>query len=67
MIRALLTSFDVGGNKIMNEAWSVFGFIYGAIPTAPPVAIYASVYGVDGEMVSHLFFVSTGLDPNWSY
>ena len=58
MIRGLVKLFEVGGSDKLNEDWSVFGFIYGTIPAAPAVVIYASAFGIQEDMVNTLFLHS---------
>jgi hypothetical protein len=50
IIRGLCTSFEVGGKEM--EDWSIFGFLYGTIPPAPPTVIYAAAFGIQEDLVN---------------
>ena len=39
-------------NTTQVESISTFGFLYGTLPTAPPVVLYATKYNLDVDMVS---------------
>ena len=43
-------------NTIVNEnhTQASFGFVYGTIPTAPSVVVFASIYGLSEDVVSVL-------------
>ena len=36
----------------MEEDWSIFGFLYGTIPPAPPTVIYAAAFGIQEDLVN---------------
>ena len=48
IIRGLCTLFNFCG----EEDWSTFGFLYGTIPPAPSVVIYASAFGIQEDLAS---------------
>jgi predicted permease len=56
IIRGLCSSFHVGGEQ-MEEDWSIFGFLYGTIPPAPPTVIYAAAFGIEGDLVSTTVYI----------
>ncbi|XP_028399439.1 integral membrane protein GPR155-like [Dendronephthya gigantea] len=58
IIRGLCTSFNVGGDE-MREDWSIFGFIYGTIPTAPTTVIYAASFGIQEDLIAFGLVIST--------
>ena len=37
-----------------NNSFSMYGFLYGTIPTAPSVFLYASEYGIAQDVVGFL-------------
>jgi hypothetical protein len=41
----------------MEEDWSIFGFLYGTIPPAPPTVIYAAAFGIEGDLVSTTVYI----------
>jgi len=52
LAREFIQLLDVGGsNETLTDAWSMFGFLYGTIPTAPTVVIFASKFGIEEEKV----------------
>ena len=54
IIRALLTSFDLGKTE-NNQDWSIFGFIYGTVPPAPISVVFAGVFGIQEDMVKTIY------------
>lgn len=53
--REITQILDVGGsNQTLTDAWSMFAFLYGTIPTAPTVVIFASKFAVEEEKVQKL-------------
>ena len=43
---------NAGGNDNETEALSNYGFLYGTIPTAPSVFVYATNYAIQGRFYS---------------
>ncbi|XP_038044768.1 integral membrane protein GPR155-like isoform X2 [Patiria miniata] len=41
-----------GADTNLTEAFSSFGFLYGTIPTAPPVYMYAILYGQSEDVIA---------------
>ena len=41
-----------------DTAYKTFAFLYGAIPTAPTVLVYATKYNFGEELVCYKFFLS---------
>jgi hypothetical protein len=61
LAREFIQILDVGGsNQTLTDGWSMFGFLYGTIPTAPTVIIFASKFGVEEDMVRNKsrFYIS---------
>ena len=53
----LLAKTDTDGMNISEiESISTFGFLYGALPTAPTVVLYATQYNLEVDMVSKATF-----------
>ncbi|XP_031562631.1 integral membrane protein GPR155-like [Actinia tenebrosa] len=53
LAREFIQILDVGGsNNTLTNEWSMFGFLYGTIPTAPTVIIFASRFGVAEDLIA---------------
>ena len=50
-----------GVNENDTDNLSNYGFLYGTIPTAPSVFVYASNYGIEQDMVAGAITASTFL------
>ncbi len=48
-------------DKITRFDLTTFSFLYGTIPSAPGVFVYATAYGLDIDLVSHIsiFFLNS--------
>ena len=46
---------DAGGSENETEALSNYGFLYGTIPTAPSVFVYATNYAIQGCVLYNLY------------
>jgi len=55
-----LTSIFLGKFGTVNAddslAFSMFGFLYGMIPSAPAVFVYASAYNLEMDLVCTVFY-----------
>ena len=64
---------EIKSNSTYENDQETFGFLYGTIPTAPTVVVFASMYGISEDVVSfYNTYIIHLLDPrlcpiNWRY
>jgi len=57
-VRQFSHLLNVGGsNQTLTDNWSMFGFLYGTIPTAPTVVIFAAKFAIEEEKVRAAFII----------
>jgi len=57
--REIISQMNAGGNDNETEALSNYGFLYGTIPTAPSVFVYATNYAIQTDMIASTITAST--------
>ncbi|XP_074658846.1 lysosomal cholesterol signaling protein-like [Tubulanus polymorphus] len=59
IIREFVIVFDAGANSTITDELSSFGFLYGTIPSAPTVFIYATQYNIVTDLIASGMVVCT--------
>ncbi|KAK5638085.1 hypothetical protein RI129_012380 [Pyrocoelia pectoralis] len=59
VIREVVSLLHVGTNTSETVDWSTYGFLYGTIPSAPTVFVFASQYNVDIDLIATAMVICT--------
>ncbi|KAK5638084.1 hypothetical protein RI129_012379 [Pyrocoelia pectoralis] len=59
LIREVVSLLRVGANTTETVDWSTYGFLYGTIPSAPTVFVFAAQYNVDMDLIATAIVICT--------
>ena len=53
--REVVSLLHTGGNETETADWATFGFLYGTIPTAAGVFVFATQYNLHVDLVINMY------------